>query len=158
MGFNGFFLVGQLNQTGQLDYDIVQPPAGPTGVRSTALSTNGWAIAANSEHKDAAWALLQELTDSAFLSEYWAKPGHSVPARKSAVESIINPSAAPANQQAIVAAMEYAEVFMPFTPSAFEAYLKTAEFFTNIMKGDTPLEEGLAEIDKVANEVLAKDK
>lgn len=158
MGYNGFFLVGQLNATGTMEYDIVQPPAGEDGTRATPLSTNGWAIPVTSEHQDAAWQLISELTSSEFLIEYWAKPGHSVPSRTSASEGILNPDAASDNQQAILDAMEYAEVFRPFTASAFEAYGVTADIFMKIMKGDITVEEGVQQLDAAANEVLAKDR
>ncbi|MGH9172953.1 MAG: extracellular solute-binding protein [Vicinamibacterales bacterium] len=158
MGYNGFFLVGQLNATGTMEYDIVQPPTGPDGSRHTTLSTNGWAIPATSEHQDAAWALITELTAPEFLETYWAQPGHAVPARTSASQAILNPSAAPENQEAILAALEYAQVFRPFTASAFEVYAATTETFVAIMKGDLTAEEGAEQIDTTANEVLAKDR
>ena len=158
MGYNGFFLVGQLNATDSFEYDIVQPPMGPDGTRATPLSTNGWAIPATSENQDAAWALINELTSPEFLEQYWASPGHAVPARQSAAEAILNPDAAPENQQAILDALEYGQVFRPFTASAFEAYGVTTELFVATMKGDLTVEEGMSQIDEAANAVLLKDR
>lgn len=158
MGYNGYFLVGQMAATDEFEYDIVQPPVGPSGVRSTSLSTNGWAIPTTSEHKDAAWELLQELADPEFLAQIWAEPGHGVPARRSASDAILDPEEQPANQQAIIASLEYAEVFIPSTASAFEAYGRTADLFVEVMKGDVPLDEGLVQIETALNEVLAKDR
>jgi multiple sugar transport system substrate-binding protein len=158
MGFNGFFLIGQLNATGAMEYDVVQPPAGEDGTRATPLSTNGWAIPATSEQQEAAWELVKELSSQEFIAEYWAKPGHSVPARRSAADAILDPEAAPANREAILDVMEYAQVFRPFTGSAFEAYGKTADLFVKIMSGDLPVEDGVAQLDAAANEVLAKDR
>ncbi|MFW9894099.1 MAG: ABC transporter substrate-binding protein, partial [Candidatus Thorarchaeota archaeon] len=83
MGYNGFFAVGQLNDVGNVNYDIVQPLIGVDGQRYTPLSTNGYVIAATSEHPEEAWALVQALLDAEFLEETWGKPGHSVPARRS---------------------------------------------------------------------------
>jgi multiple sugar transport system substrate-binding protein len=158
MGYNGFFVVGQLNATNAFEYDIVQPPMGPDGTRATTLSTNGWAIPATTENQEAAWALITELTSPEFLEAYWAKPGHAVPARQSAADAILNPDAAPANQQAILDALEYAQVFRPFTASAFEAYGATTEIFVETMKGDISVEEGMTEIDETANAILEKDR
>jgi len=158
IGYNGFFLVGQLNATDAFEYDIVQPPTGPDGTRATTLSTNGWAIPATTENQEAAWALINELTSPEFLEEYWARPGHAVPARESAADAILNPDAAPQNQQAILAALDYAQVFRPFTASAFEAYGATSELFVATMKGDLTVEEGMSQIDDAANAVLAKDR
>jgi multiple sugar transport system substrate-binding protein len=158
MGYNGFFLVGQLNATSAFEYDIVQPPMGPDGTRATTLSTNGWTIPATTENPEAAWALINELTSPEFLEAYWATPGHAVPARQSAADAILNPDAAPANQQAILAALDYAQVFRPFTASAFEAYGATTELFVATMKGDLTVEEGMTQIDEAANAVLMKDR
>lgn len=158
MGATGFFVVGQLNGAGNIDYDVVQPFVGVDGERYTSLSTNGYVIAANSEHPDAAWALLQELLDPAFLADTWGKPGHSVPARRSVAASVINLDHPPANQQAIVAAMEYGEVFKPYTASAFEVYGKTSDFFLKAMQGEMPVGEAMAQIEATANEILARDR
>jgi ABC-type glycerol-3-phosphate transport system substrate-binding protein len=117
-----------------IDYDIVQPFIGADGNRYTPLSTNGYLISASSNHTDAAWELLQELLKPEFLEETWGKPGHSVPARRSAAMSAINLSHPPENQEAIVAAIEYGEVYKPYTSSAFEAFGKTSDLFTQAMK------------------------
>ncbi|MEZ4646070.1 MAG: sugar ABC transporter substrate-binding protein [Chloroflexota bacterium] len=158
MGYNGFFAVGQLNDAGNINYDVIQPLLGSDGNRYTPLSTNGYVIAANTEHPDAAWALVQALTEAEFLAETWGKPGHSVPARRAAADSVINPELPLTNQQAIVAAMEYGEVFKPYTSSAFETYGKTAEFFTKMMSGEMPVAEAMAQIEAAANETLAADR
>ncbi len=158
MGFNGFFAVGQLNQAGNIRYDIVQPFAGADGKRYTPLSVTGYVISAASEHPDAAWALVQALLDPQFQANTWGAPGHSVPARRSAASSAVNTAHPPANQQAILAAMEYGEVFKPFTASAFEVYGKTADFFLKAMKGEMSVPEAMTQVEAAANEILAKDR
>lgn len=158
MGYNGFFAVGQLNDTGNIDYDIVQPLVGIDGRRYTPLSTNGYVISARSEHPDAAWGLMQALLEPAFLEETWGKPGHSVPAQRPAAGSVINLDHPPANQQAIVAAMEYGRVFKPYTSSAFEVYAKTADLFLKVMKGEMPVAAAMQQIETTANGILARDR
>jgi multiple sugar transport system substrate-binding protein len=158
IGYNGFFAVGQLNEVGHIDYDIVQPFIGVDGNRYTPLSTNGYLISANTNHADVAWQILQELLDTDFLVETWGKPGHSVPARRSAAHSTINLSHPPENQEAILAAMEYGEVFKPYTSSAFEVFSKTNDIFTQAMKGDIDTFEAMKEIEKIANETLKRDQ
>jgi ABC-type glycerol-3-phosphate transport system substrate-binding protein len=128
------------------------------GKRYTPLSTNGYVIASNTEHSDEAWALVQALLDAEFLQETWGKPGHSVPTRRSVADSVIDPDRPPSNQDAIVAAMEYGEVFKPYTSSAFEVYGKTSDLFVKAMKGELPVEEALAQVEATANEVLARDR
>jgi multiple sugar transport system substrate-binding protein len=158
MGYHGFFAVGQLNSSGAIDYDIAQPLLGADGKRYTPLSTNGYMIAANSEHPQEAWALVQALVEPTFLADTWGKPGHAVPARRTVAAAVINPDQAPQNQAAIVAAMDYGEVFKPYTSSAFAAYGKTAELFTKANKGELPVAEAMQQIEAAANEALAPDR
>jgi multiple sugar transport system substrate-binding protein len=157
MGFSGYFLVGQLNATGTIDYDIVQSPMGPAGIRSTEFSVQGFGIAANSEHPEEAFELLQVLTSSEFTSEYWAKPGHGVPAAKSGAEAVLNPDAAPDNEQAIIDSMEFGAAFKPFSEGGFESYIKTVDIFVSVYKGETPLAEGMAQVDAIIAETLVRE-
>ena len=99
MGSNGTFAIGQLNAAGTVEYDIVPPLLGTDGTRHTPLSTNGYVMSAAGEHPDEAWALIQALIDAGFLESTWGKPGHGVPARRSAASSVIDDSHAPANQR-----------------------------------------------------------
>ncbi|MEZ4521077.1 MAG: sugar ABC transporter substrate-binding protein [Thermomicrobiales bacterium] len=154
IGINGFFLVGVLNDTQELNYDVVEFPTGPSGEKASPLSTNGWVIAETSENKDAAWQLIEELTSEEFLVSYWAEPGNGIPARESVAQEILNEDAQPANQQAILDTLEYAEVFIPSTNGAFEVFGRTSDIFIAMMKGDTSIEEGTAEIDAIAEEVF----
>jgi multiple sugar transport system substrate-binding protein len=158
MGYNGFFAVGQLNEAGSIDYGIVQPLVGIDGQRYTPLSTNGYVISAESKHPDEAWALVQALLEPTFLAETWGAPGHSIPARRSAADSSINPGRPPANQEAIVSAMEYGQVFKPFTASAFEVYGKTTDLFLQAMKGEIPVNEAMLRIESTANQILDRDR
>ena len=158
MGYNGFFAVGQLNDMGSLDYDVAQPLLAIDGQRYSSLSTNGYVIAANSAHPQEAWSLMQALLGPDFLRDTWGKPGHSVPSRRSAASSIIDASHPPANQEAIVQAMEYGQVFVPYTGAAFEAYGKTLDFFRQAMQGDLAVEEAMLLIEETANQVLAQDR
>jgi multiple sugar transport system substrate-binding protein len=158
MGYNGFFAVGQLNDTGAINYDVVQPLVGTDGQRHTPLSTNGYVISAQSEHLDEAWALVQLLLSPEFLRDTWGQPGHSIPARRSAADSVINTERLPKNQRAIIEAMEYGEVFRPHTQSAFEVYGKTTDLFMKAMKGEMAVPEAMAQIESIANEILARDR
>lgn len=158
MGSNGTFAIGQLNSAGNINYDIVPPFLGVDGKRHTPLSTNGYVISAHSKHQDEAWALLQLLVAPDFLASTWGKPGHAVPARKSAADSVIDPSHAPANQKAILDAMAVGEIFRPYTSSAFATYGATIDLFTKMNTGAVSLTEGEAELEKTANDTLAPDR
>ena len=158
MGSNGYFAVGQLNSAGTIEYDIVPPLIGVDGERHTPLSTTGYVIAASSEHPDQAWELLQALTATEFLADTLGRPGHGVPARIAAAESIVDESHPPANQAAVLEAMAAGHVFRPFTASAFAAFGATAGIFTELNTGAVSLQEGLARLEAVANEALAPDR
>lgn len=157
MGFNNIAFAPQLNNQTEIQYDVVQPFVGVDGNRYGPISTEGILMSANTQHADAAWALLRELTGESFLSEYVAKPGHGIPALRSAAPAFINADKLPANQQSAIDAMEYETILRPFSASSFEAYGKTSSLFVEAMKGDRPLEEVLAEIQTAANDALAKD-
>ena len=158
MGLNGFFAVGQLNGMGTIDYDVAQPFLGQDGQRYTPLSTNGYVISANSKFPQEAWELILALLEPDFLAQTWGQPGHSVPARRAAADSILNPAIQPTNQQAILQAMEYGTVFQPYTASAFATYGATAEFFTKAMKGEMPVADAMAAADTAANTARAPDR
>jgi multiple sugar transport system substrate-binding protein len=158
MGSNGWFAVGQLNAAGTIAYDVVPPLIGVDGRRHTPLSTNGYVIAASSDHPDEAWALVQALLAPEFLESTWGRPGHAVPARISAAPSAIDASHPPANQDAVLEAMAVGRVFRPYTASAFAAYGATADLFTKLNKGELPLADGLAQLEAAANAALAPDR
>lgn len=158
MGYNGYFAVGQLAATGTIAYDIAQPVLGIDGERYTPLSTNGYVIAADTQHPEAAQALVAALVDPAFLAQTWGVPGHSVPARISAASSVIDPSRPPAHQSAIVDAMAYGAVFQPSTGAAFEAYSATADLFTKANTGELTTEQAMTQVEAAANEALARDR
>jgi multiple sugar transport system substrate-binding protein len=158
MGSNGSFAIGQLNAAGTIDYGILPPLLGIDGKRYTPLSTNGYVVAALGKHPDEAWALLQALIAPEFLASTWGQPGHAVPARRSAASSIINEAHPPANQAAILAAMEVGEVFKPYTAAASGAYGRTIDLFTRMNTGALPVPDALAQIEAAANEALAADR
>jgi multiple sugar transport system substrate-binding protein len=158
MGSNGSFAIGQLNAAGTIDYDVVQPFLGTDGKRHTPLSTNGYVMSAKSQHPDQAWALIQALVAPAFLESTWGKPGHAVPARRSAASSVIDSSHPPVNQKAILEAMEFGAVFRPYTAGARAAYDRTLDLFTKMNTGALPIPDALAQIEAAANEALAADR
>jgi multiple sugar transport system substrate-binding protein len=158
MGSNGTFAIGQLNAAGTIDYDIVPPLLGVDGKRHTPLSTNGYVISAHSKHPDEAWALLQALVAPDFLANTWGKPGHAVPARRSVASSVVDTSHAPANQNAILQAMEVGQVFRPYTAGAREGYDRTIDLFTKMNTGAVSIPVGLAQIEAAANAALAGDR
>jgi len=157
MGSNGSFAIGQLRAARAIDFGVIPPLVGVDGRRHTPLSTNGYVIAASSPNKDAAWSLMQALTTPEFLASTWARPGHAVPARRSAAGDLGSLAGVPGADAAIREAMEVGQVFRPYTANAFAAYGATVDLFTQMNTGALPIAEALAEIEASANEALAPD-
>jgi multiple sugar transport system substrate-binding protein len=155
MGYNGYWNIGVLNSMGAFKYGIVQPPLGPVG-RGTGLSARAYGIATNSEYPEEAWKLVQELTGTEFLANMWAIPGHSVPARRSAAQSILTLEGEPGDLSSVLEACEYMEAFYPIGPGSFEAYLKTYGTGVKVYSGELTVEEGYTEMEAAANEVLSQ--
>ena len=153
MGSNGSFAIGQLNAAGTIDYDIVPPLLGTDGKRHTPLSTNGYVMSASERaSRPGLGADRRRSIAPAFLESTWGKPGHAVPARRSAASSVIDTSHAPANQKAILEAMEVGAVFRPYTAGARAAYDRTIDLFTKMNTGALPIPDALAQIEAAANE------
>jgi len=154
MGTSGYFLIGQIAATGAFDFGIVERPQGPTGIRATPMSTNGWAIAANAVYPDEAFKLILELTSTDFLSKMWALPGHSVPSRRSAAQSILQLEGA--DYQYVLNAMEYARGFRPNVPGAFEAFFNALQFTNGVFAGTYTVEDGYKQAEEAANAVFTR--
>ncbi|MBI3746356.1 MAG: sugar ABC transporter substrate-binding protein [Chloroflexi bacterium] len=158
MGSNGSFAIGQLDAEAKVKYDVLPPFLGVDGARHTPLSTNGYVIGAQSRHQAEAWKLIQLLVAPDFLATTWGRPGHAVPARRSAASSVIDLSHAPANQAAILTAMGVGEIFRPYTSSAFATYQATLDLFMKMNTGAVSLADGEAALEKAANDTLAPDR
>jgi multiple sugar transport system substrate-binding protein len=158
MSMNGIFAIGQANAIDGLDFDIAPPLLGVDGQRHAAVSTSGYVISAATEHPDQAWALVQALTEGQFLADTWGTPGHGVPARSSVAASVVDADRAPANQEAILTAIEVGEVFRPSTANGFAAYAATIDIFTRLNRGELSLDEGLTQLEAAANEALEPDR
>jgi multiple sugar transport system substrate-binding protein len=153
MGFNGFFAIGQMKDTADFNFGIVQTPLGPVG-RGSGLSARAYAIAANTLYPEEAWKLIQELTSEEFLQKMWAEPGNSVPARRTSAQALLNLPGP--DLSSVLAACEYMDAFYPTGPGSFEAYLKTYGIGVSVFSGATPLLEGYQQMEAAANEVLAQ--
>lgn len=154
MGRSGYFLIGQIAATGAFEFGIVETPMGPTGVRASSLSTSGWTVAANTKYPDEAFKLILELTSTDFLSNMWALPGHSVPSRRSAAQSILQLQGA--DYQAVLNTMEYGRGFRPNVPGAFEAFFNALQFTNGVFAGTYTLEDGYKQAEDAANAVLTR--
>lgn len=151
IGFDGYFAIGVINASASFEFGVRQPPMGPDG-RASALSTRGYAIAANCEYPQEAFRLIQELTSTEFLDEMWTKPGFSVPSRRSAAQTLLETDIDGA--ESVLATMEYGHGFRPNGPGGFEAYGQAIGISQSVFSGETDLEEGYAEIEQLTNEIL----
>jgi ABC-type glycerol-3-phosphate transport system substrate-binding protein len=158
MGLSGYFVIGQLESSGEFPFGFTEPFSNMVGERLAPSSTNGYVISGATEYPEEAWGLVTALLEAEFLIETWGKPGHSVPALRSAASASLDPTLPSEAQQAILASMEYSEIFKPYTASAFEVYSRTSDLFFQIMKGDLDVDPGLRQIEDIANETLESDR
>ena len=153
MGGAGYYVIGQIRAVGGFQFGVAQLPEGPAG-RATNLSTTGWGIAENSQYPDEAFKLIQELTSTEFLRDMWALPGHSVPARRSAAQSVLTLQGPPDDLAPVLAVMEYARGFRPNGPAAFEAYFASYAICSRVFNGEITVEDGYAQAQEEANALL----
>jgi len=160
MGTYGYFGIGQIKSAGDFNFGIVQVPEGPV-TRAAPTSIRGYAIASNSEHPEQAWLLIQKLTSAEFLADMWARPGHSVPAKKSAALSISEmPDLSAEEVETILAAAEYAKPWPLTAPGSFEAYIRTMgignEVFSTPGLSREEIAEKYLEMEIEANKALSE--
>jgi multiple sugar transport system substrate-binding protein len=154
IGSSGYFLIGQIAASGQFPIAVREMPLGPQG-RATVFSSNGYAVAANAPYPEEAFKLILELTSTDFLANMWALPGHSVPARRSAAQAILELSDTLGDLTPVLNSMEYGAGFRPAVPGAFEAFFATMDFGAAVFRGEMTVEEGYTQMQDTANPILA---
>ncbi|MCL4543241.1 MAG: sugar ABC transporter substrate-binding protein [Chloroflexi bacterium] len=73
----------------KFQWDVVEPPLGPTGKRNTLSTTDGYAIINKSKHPEEAWAFVSWLTSPTF-EKIMIDKAFLQPSRKSLLPTYIN--------------------------------------------------------------------
>ena len=135
-----------LKQFAGFNWDVAPWPAGTQ--QGCGAFGSGFSITRDSKQVDAAWAYLSAYLSKAGMEEMWGSSGRGSPARKDAYASWMNSSAAPANAQAYLAALDgYAVTSRPFqTLAAAELNDICGRQAFRLRNGETTVTAALATI------------
>ncbi|MDX1992025.1 MAG: ABC transporter substrate-binding protein [bacterium] len=152
MTVEGNWAIGYLqNDFPDLNWAVTEIPLSPAGERGTLLFTECWAVGANTEHPEEAWALVNFLTGTEGAARV-AEAGFGVmPARISASEAWLTGRGeefAP-----FVVGTEYA--WAPVFPSGFGDFTTVVDEGTvEVLAGDAEAQEILDEAAEIATELF----
>lgn len=154
---NGTWGTPQLQSTAQFDWAIAKWPAGPVK-RSTAAEGSGYAITEDSEQKDAAWIYLNEYISEAGQNFMWASTGRGSPSRSSAWPYYTDSSFAPPGADQILPVLqEFGSADFLYEPQTSKAMDTVAPIWDKVLSGGTSVSDGLAEIKKAIDPILAEN-
>ncbi len=106
MMVSGRWSVPVLREQAAFDWDVAPLPAGPAGSR-TGIDASGYAMAAGTEHPQAAWALIEFLSSPEAVGRF-TESGLIIPARLDVAHSdvFLDPRKTPQNGQVFLDAIE----------------------------------------------------
>ena len=134
--------------------DVVELPRNAkTGLRKSMYNGLGWAAAANGEHTEEAWKLLEYL-GSKEAQEKQAELGVTMSAYTGTSDAWVNSS--DFNLQAYVNMMEDMEI-RPYSKSTVTWENENIEILKGVYTGDKTMEEACKEMAKQMNEKLAEE-
>lgn len=135
----------------ELNWGVVEIPVAPSGGRGTLTFTECWAVGANTEHPDEAWALVNALTGPEGAAAV-AEAGFGVmPARASAAEAWL--STRGEEFAAFVNGAEYAVA--PIFPFGFGDFTTAVDEGTvDVLNGDADAQEAMDEAAEIATELF----
>jgi multiple sugar transport system substrate-binding protein len=149
MMFDGPWMVPEYKQNPDLDVAVV--PKGKQ--RAVAIHGLSNVIAANTEHKDAAWEFVQFL-GSKEAAEVFAETGTVIPAYNGTQEAWVK--AVPTlNLQAYIDGVEYS-VPLPSVKSTGEIWQYETDALKKAWSEEISVEDAVKELSKKANEALSK--
>jgi multiple sugar transport system substrate-binding protein len=149
MMFDGPWMVPEYKQNPDLNVAVV--PKGKQ--RAVAIHGLSNVIAANTEHKEAAWKFVQFL-GSKEAAEVFAKTGTVIPAFNGTQDAWVQ-SVPTLNLQAYIDGVEYS-VPLPSVKSTGEIWQYETDVLKKAWSEEESVEDAVKELSKKANEALAK--
>ncbi|HEY5039699.1 MAG TPA: sugar ABC transporter substrate-binding protein [bacterium] len=142
-----------------LDFDVVEFPAGPKGLKGWSSGGSGYAMSKDSKNKDLAWMVIKEMTSEATLTQL-AATGMIQPALKKLADSDVFLKAPGAAHKKILLAMPQYSHYQPFVGNWNEIlYGALTPALDPVWIGSKTPEEVLPEVTKRINEkFFKKDK
>lgn len=110
---SGPWITPKLLKAKDLDFDFVQFPAGPTGIKAWGTGGSGFAIAKVCKNKDMAWIVAKEITGDVVVSKL-AQTGWILPANTLLANSDVYLKSPGAPSKAIVVKMPEFARYEPF--------------------------------------------
>ena len=155
---SGIWHVPQLLKAKDLDFDVVEFPKGPKGLKGWSSGGSGYAICKSSKHKDLAWQIIRQLAAESSISGL-AATGMIQPALiKLANSDTFLKSPGPANKGILLKMTEYSH-FSPFFANWGEIYYGVlGPALDPVWMGKTTPEKVLPGITKKINDKFFKAK
>ena len=110
---SGPWITPKMLKAKDLDFDFVQFPAGPTGIKAWGTGGSGFAISKACKNKDMAWIVAKEITGDAVVSKL-AQTGWIMPANSKLANSDVYLKSPGAPSKAIVVKMPEFARYEPF--------------------------------------------
>jgi multiple sugar transport system substrate-binding protein len=104
-----------------LDFDVVEFPGGPKGIKGWGTGGSGYAVSKNSPNKDMAWTVVKELTSETEVSQL-AGTGMIQPALMKLAQSDVFLKAPGATHKAILLEMPASSHYQPFMSNWSEIF------------------------------------
>ena len=154
MTFGGSWMMERWLRYGTFDADVAHVPAGPAG-RYTTVAGSGYGISASTKHAEAAWLYLSEYLSEEGVKFMWGRTGRGSPSRLSAWPDFIQAWEGK-NVRVFEEMLNYGLFQRPISPAAPQAFNIINREIELMQLGRKSVEEGLQQIKKEVDAVLAE--
>ena len=152
MFYSGIWLVPQFRQIKNFDWDVVEFPKGPRGLRSFPMSAAGYGIVKGTKNPDLAYELVKYLAGETG-EKFMAATGLTQPALKAIAQSpVFLDGQTPKSKGFLVDAVQYGH-FQPLDPNVAEWKARIDSALDKVWSGEETAAQALK---KAAAEVNGK--
>ncbi|HXL73389.1 MAG TPA: extracellular solute-binding protein, partial [bacterium] len=155
MFYSGIWFTPKFRQIKDFDWDVVEFPKGPQGLRAFPMSAAGYAVLKSCKNPALAYELVKALAGEVG-QRYMAATGLTQPALKTLAESpAFLDGQKPLSKKFLVQAVKYGH-FQPFDPNENEWYSLVGSALDRVWNGDETAEKALTDVTKEINEKFYK--
>ena len=152
----GPWMIGTYNKYGDdLDFQVVEPAAGPNGDKGSVMGGFGLVIAEGSKEKDAAWELVKWWLADPANALTWGQTSNNIPGNRVAAQDPFfteNPKIKP-----VLDTLEYATIRPPvagYSPMEVDALIPNLQLF---MEGKQSAEDTLKKAQEDGDRILEEN-
>lgn len=150
MFYCGIWTTPQFRTITKFDWDVVEFPKGPKGLRAFPMSAAGYGIVKTCKNPDLAYELVKYLAGETG-QKFMASTGLTQPALKTLADSpVFLDGQRPKSKKFLVNAVKYG-IFQPVDPNEAEWYQMVASEMDRVFNGDETAAAGLAKMTRVIN-------